>query len=129
MQSYTPIDGERWLPVPGYPGYDVSDLGRIRRKGLSKYTVLDGKLDRVGYRQVGLVRDGIQHWFMVHRLVACVFTEPTKLTASDGQFITVNHKDRVKTNNKLDNLELMSMADNHRHWRKFDLERMASGQC
>jgi hypothetical protein len=21
---------ERWLPVPGFPGYDVSDQGRVR---------------------------------------------------------------------------------------------------
>ena len=47
---------------------------------------------------------------MVHRLVATTFLED--LIDTD---ITVNHKDGNRLNNKIDNLEWLSLGDNIRH--------------
>lgn len=124
MRRLTNIPNERWLAIAGYPGYSVSDLGRIKRRGVGGEFELQGKVDRTGYQQVGLVRDGKQTWFMVHRLVACTFIASSTLTTDPDHFLTVNHKDRCKLNNRLDNLELMTVSDNHRHWRKWPLAKM-----
>lgn len=68
-----------------------------------------GKTSR-GYLSVSLC-DGSRpkkpRSFLVHRLVAAAF-----LGESD---LTVNHIDGNKLNNKLSNLEYLSVADNNRH--------------
>ena len=72
---------ERWLPVLGFVGYEVSDLGRVRsvdrvvatRSGLRRYPgrLLSFSLNpRNGYLQVSLGRAGK---LPVHRLVARAF--------------------------------------------------------
>ena len=124
MRKLIPIPREQWQPIPGFEGYQVSNLGRIQRRGVGGSFELEGKVDRTGYQQVGLMRDGRQNWFMVHRLVACSFLSNQSLTTGPDHFLTVNHKDRNKLNNRLSNLELVTVADNHRHWRKHPLAKM-----
>ena len=119
-----PIPGERWIDVPAFPSYMVSDHGRFLRNTLSGQKQLTGKKDRLGYVSVGLMRNGKQVWFLAHRLIAVAFLNPSHLTTTDGSFLTVNHKNRIKSDNRLDNLELVTVTDNHRHWRKFPLETM-----
>jgi len=122
------IEGELWKQVPGFSSYMVSNMGRVFRETLSGPKELTGKLDRIGYRYVGLTRNGKQHWFLMHRLVACTFSHPDALSAvTAGEFLTVNHKNQIKTDNRLDNLELVTVAQNHQHWRKHSLKKMS--QC
>lgn len=87
---------EVWKPIVGYEGrYEVSNLGMVRQgeKSVSQYK--DGK----GYLRVFLCKDGKQRNVKVHRLVALAFIpNPDNLPC-------VNHKDEVKTNNQVDNLE------------------------
>lgn len=119
------IEGELWKIVPGFSNYMVSNLGRIKRGTMSGPRELKGKVDRVGYQQVGLVRNGTQVWFLVHRLVACTFSPPEIIADQDGKFLTVNHKNRIKTDNRFSNLELVTVQENHLHWRKHSLGKMA----
>lgn len=115
---------ERWVPVPNFNNYFVSNLGRFKRITLSGEKELKGKVDRVGYRQIGFIKDGRQRWFLAHRVVACAFLAPENLQANPGTFLTVNHKNRTKTDNALDNLELVTVAQNHKHWRRHPLDKM-----
>ena len=87
---------EQWKPIGGYGGkYEVSDLGRVRQGEKSVNQYKDGK----GYLRVSLYKDGAQRNVKVHRLVALAFIpNPDNLPM-------VNHKDEVKTNNRVDNLE------------------------
>lgn len=124
MKTIEPIEGERWVAVPGFPSYSVSDLGRFKRSSLSGEYELRGKRDRYGYHMIGLVRGGVQLWFLSHRVVACAFFDQNQLESPQGRFLTVNHKDRDRSNNQLSNLELVSVADNNRHWRKHTLGGM-----
>ena len=56
-----------------------------------------------------LCKDGHKKYLSVHRLVACAFIpNPDNLE-------TVNHKDEVKTNNVVSNLEWMSFRDNNNY--------------
>ena len=118
---------EQWKTIPGFENYSVSDMGNFRRKTDSGFTELRGRIDRMGYRVIGLVKErrGKQQWFLAHRLVASCFIDPSQLNAGPDEFLTVNHKDRDKSNNALSNLELVSMAHNARHWRKTTLKSMA----
>ena len=111
---------EVWRPVLGYEGlYSVSSHGRVRGEERIvrhymggpkrlKQRVMRQKLCR-GYPQVQISQDGAQRFFYVHRLVAEAFLEP--VPGAD----TINHKNGVKADNRVSNLEMLSIADNVRH--------------
>lgn len=120
---------EEWRPVKGYEeDYEVSNLGRVRSvdryikcshdgthlyKGRilrqeNKYGNLD---DNPNYKRVGLSHNGKVIRKSVHRLVAEAFLEnndPTRLTE-------VNHKNGIRSDNFVDNLEWVSREENRAH--------------
>lgn len=98
---------ELWCPIDGWPPYEVSSHGRVRRSDTN--TFLRGHI-RAGYRAVTLRKNGRSVPHDVHRLVALAF-----LHVPAGMI--VNHKDCNKTNPHLDNLEVISHAENIRHAR------------
>ena len=102
---------EIWRDIKDYKDYyQVSNRGRVRSldrtinhgKGNSQ-RVLKGKvlsqIDTLGYLAVGIVKGSKKKFVKVHRLVATAF-----LVNSEDK-PCVNHKDRVRTNNNLNNLE------------------------
>lgn len=102
---------EEWRSISGYEGlYEVSSFGRVRSldryvKGKSEsYRLYKGKVlspgkDKGDYLFVILCCNGKVYRKCVHRLVAEAFIpNPDNLPE-------VNHKDEVKTNNSVDNLE------------------------
>lgn len=95
---------EIWKPIKGYEGlYEVSNLGRV--KSLRRNSILKAVLHN-GYLIVSLRNNGITQQCRVHRLVAEAFIlNPYNLPC-------VNHKDEIKTNNKVDNLEWCSVKYN-----------------
>ena len=116
---------EIWKAVEDYEGiYEVSNLGRVRsldqlvsytsRWGTVAYRPTKGKVltqrrMRNGYMGVLFKVQGHTEMKLVHRLVAAAFVpNPQNLE-------TVNHKDEDKQNNRADNLEWMSRADNVRY--------------
>lgn len=123
---------ETWKPVVGYEGlYEVSDLGRVKKVART-ITKADGTIKKVderilkpsdsnGYQIVGLYRNGVSNPNWVHRLVAQAFIpNPNKLPE-------VNHKDEIRTNNKLDNLEWISHRDNSNYGKHN--ERISKSKC
>lgn len=106
---------ERWAPVAGYGGlYEVSDAGGVRqvkatprrRAGhMLKLTHLPS-----GYVAVSL-SDGVAfHRLYVHRLVAEAFLGPAR-----GR--EVNHINGDKADNRVENLEWVTHAENQAHAR------------
>lgn len=101
-----------WKDIPGYEGkYQASTSGEI--KSLS-YLGHQGKegifkpcLNAKGYPQIVLRSKGKTRTCSVHRLIAITFLGPSKLT--------VNHKNGIKTDNRLKNLEYLSNTENMRH--------------
>lgn len=108
---------EVWLPVVGYEGYyEVSSLSRVRsvervvnegKKGayLAKGVVLRPGLGGTGYYTVSLCGKS----YKLHRLVAIAFIE----NPLNKDF--VNHKNGIKTDNRIENLEWCTSVENNRH--------------
>jgi len=92
---------DNWETVLDFPGYSVSDTGRVRndRSGreLAQVTTRGGVF-------VGLWRDNAQHNRMVARLVAEIFLEPPAYPYSRIIFDTPINKDGNRRNNDVSNL-------------------------
>ncbi len=97
---------ECWKNIPDYPNYEVSDLGQVRSKLTNN--ILKPEV-RSGYLGLQIRNKDGSKKFNIHQLVALAFIGD----CPSGYFI--NHKDGVKTNNKLTNLEYVSPSGNSKH--------------
>lgn len=115
---------ELWLPISGYIGiYEISDMGRIRtlerdiyyKKGKNQYKrvqkpkIMKLQENRGGYLWINLNRAGKHKVARIHRLVAKAF-----IPLVNGKYI-VNHKNGIKTDNRVVNLEWTTSAENNLH--------------
>lgn len=107
---------ERWRAIPGWPGYEMSDQGRLgswRKSPNSKLPptdrrILTGGVDKDGYRRAVLTRKGDRHSFR--------FTELMQLTwlpkKPRGRNIVLAHEDGDRANNKVGNLRWKTQKEN-----------------
>lgn len=113
---------EIWKDIPNYDGYQVSNLGRVRthnkvssskrfkdRHWKDRILKYKSKRYNPGYR-VDLWKDGKPKTFLVARLVAFTFYEKD---INDSK-LTVDHIDGNRFNNKIENLDLVSLKENIR---------------
>jgi hypothetical protein len=104
---------EFWRNIIGYEGlYQISTLGNVKSLGnefSKKERLLKQKLDRNGYKSISLCKNGQSKYFSIHRLVAIHF-----LNRKDPS-LHVNHRDGIKTNNNLHNLEWVTRSENQKH--------------
>lgn len=103
-----PVMIEEWRDVPGYEGlYQISNLGIVRNR-LGHVISPSKNKCRWKYLQVGLCKNGIRKYFRVHRLVWSAFN------GSIPDKMEVNHVDQNPENNRLDNLNILTHAENLR---------------
>ena len=98
-------DSIEWEQAEGFSRYLISTDGKIY--SLKSDRLLPQGITERGYKQVDVYNDmGVKKHMKVHRLVymAHVGVIPNGLQ--------VNHKDENKTNNCIDNLELMTNKEN-----------------
>lgn len=99
---------EYFRDVPGYEGvYQVSNRGRLL--SLRNEKVLSLSRSVCGYRKVKLQVNCKHRSFTVHHLVLWAFRGPRP----NG--MTVNHKNFIRDDNNLANLEFLTHKDNIRH--------------
>lgn len=109
------IDKEVWKDVVGYEGlYQVSDKGRVKRK---KDNYIFKQSTYFGYKKVFLSKNNKRKLISVHRLVyeAFVGKIPEK---TNNTYMVINHKDENRSNNNLENLEMITFAENLRYGNK-----------
>ena len=106
---------EIWKDIKGYEGlYQVSNLGNV--KSLPRYTNNQYKNGLImkphnysGYLRIQLRKNGNYKWFCVHRLVAMAFLK------NYNSQLQVNHKNGIKDDNNLENLEMVTASENQLH--------------
>ena len=97
---------EHWLQINDFPNYQVSNFGNVRNIVTNKPMKLNVK---GGYDHVCLVHNKIRKSFKVHRLVALAYIP------NPENKLEVNHKDKNKLHNHIDNLEWMTRKENNIH--------------
>lgn len=110
---------EEFRDIPNYEGfYQVSNFGnvksltRLNNLGrMIKEKILKSNFNGGGYYQVVLYKYGKPNTRTVHQLVAEVFLNHVP----NGYKSVVNHIDLIKTNNNLNNLEIISSRENSNH--------------
>jgi hypothetical protein len=107
-------------PIPGYEGlYSVSDDGRVFSHIRNRE--LKPKIDRYGYKAVTLTKNGKSFYTTVHRLVAMAFV-PNPFSKG-----CVNHINEIKTDNRVENLEWVTVKENDNHGTRNI--RMSNSKC
>lgn len=107
---------EKWKDIQDFPGYQVSNTGKVRTNRNSgfgansfktTYKVMKPTINRKGYEQVNLWKDGKPFRRMVHRLVLIAFGRRKNI-----KNLEVDHKDTNKRNNHISNLEWVTSKEN-----------------
>lgn len=102
---------EKWAPLPNFPDYDISDIGRVRS---AQGRVLATRVGDRGYVTVSLWADGYSVLRLVHRMMLEAFVGP-----APSEKHHACHIDGAKTNNVLSNLRWATpkenIADKWRH--------------
>ena len=100
---------EIWKPIPYYEDYEASNLGNVRSIKFGRKVVLKPNKCRNGYFRVSIyVRGVCKRTIQVHQLIAMAFLNHNKLDRNK----VVNHIDFNKTNNNINNLEIVSIREN-----------------
>ena len=123
------MPSEIWKDIQGFENlYQVSNLGRVKSlnyKHTDKEKVL--KLTKSnGYLDVILYKAGEYKHHLVHRLVAQTFIPNTNSS------LQVNHKNEIKTDNRVENLEWCTPKYNSNYGTKtlrFSKSRGTSVRC
>lgn len=99
-------------PIPGYENYLITTSGQVTSLSYGatkKPRSLKTQKSKHGYNYVVLTKDRLHKVFTIHRLVATTFI-PNPLNLPQ-----VNHRNGIKHDNRIENLEWVSCSQNHRH--------------
>lgn len=117
---------EIWKDIEGYEGiYQISNIGNVKslsNKFARKERILKQKLDRNGYKSISLCKNSISKYFLIHRLVAIHFIFRENIS------LHVNHKDGIKTNNNVTNLEWVTRSENQKHAYRMGLLKLPNNR-
>ena len=99
-----------WKWIEGYEDmYKIYKNGDIESYKWSKRKILKPGINSDGYKQVQLCKNGERKFFKIHRLIAIYFIE------NPNDYPVVDHIDRDRQNNNLENLRWVTKSINCRN--------------
>lgn len=110
-------DGRIWSHPKSWKS-DVNGGHIVNHKG----AFLKGKIDRYGYHVVNLTKKGRRNMATTHRLVSLTYIPNPK------NLPQVNHKNGIKTDNRVENLEWCTSKENILHSFKLGLSCGRKGE-
>ena len=112
------VTEEIFIDIKGYEGhYQISNLGNVKSLKRNREKMRNPSIDKTkGYLRVCLYIAGERKSLYIHQLVAIAFLGHTP----NGNNMVVDHIDNDKTNNRLDNLKVISSRENSSkdQWRR-----------
>lgn len=96
--------------IPGYEGYFCDEVGDVFSNRSGIMLRMKKKRARTGYETIMSSVGGKRFSFLVHRAVLSAFVGP-----SNG--LHANHKNGVRHDNRIGNLEWVTRSENERHAR------------
>lgn len=99
-------DVEEWKRIVEYESYEISNIGRVRRKNKNGYRYKTGVQDKDGYPRVVLYNGGRCKHFRIHRLVAQAFID------NPGNKPIVDHENGIVSDNSVHNLRWATYGEN-----------------
>ena len=106
------MEKEIWKTIEGYENYQVSNWGNVKSLGNNKKKkekILKPANNGLGYLYVLLYKNKERKKFTTHRLVATTFI-PNKENKP-----CINHKNEIKTDNRVENLEWVTIKENNNY--------------
>lgn len=106
---------EIWKDIKGYDGlYQISNFGMVKSVRYNTNKILSVIHNTItGYNSVGLCYKNRRETMYIHRAIALAFIEnPTNKPH-------INHKNGVRDDNDINNLEWVTSSENHKH--KYDV--------
>jgi len=101
------MENTKWKKICEY-NYSVSTSGVVRNDKTNK--ILKNRIHRQGYLRVLLYKNGKPKDFLIHRLVLITFNPIDNYISFD-----VNHRNCIKSDNDLCNLEWATRKENCEH--------------
>lgn len=106
----------RALRIKDFPDYYVTDDGCVYSRTVNKISNPNGRIKKLhppktkaGYYQIGLYKNENRYFIGVHRLVAEMFIPNPENKKC------INHKNGIRSDNRVENLEWCSYSENMKH--------------
>ena len=99
---------EIWKDIPNCNDkYKASNLGRIKSLKLNRELILSQNINIRGYYKVNIYVNNKRKTRIVHQLIAEAF-----LNHIPKKGITIDHINNIKTDNRLENLQILTQRQN-----------------